>query len=89
MILGSAAGNWSSILLGNLQPVQNIQICYSTEGLESWGIYTATPYIHWLRVAPLEASTPQHFWPVIHTGKVGSRGQRKPSGKEMQLLHLL
>lgn len=46
--------------------------------LGSGGAYTPAPHSHWLRAAPRQVR------PVRSTGKVGSGGQRKPSGTEMQ-----
>lgn len=51
--------------------------------LGSGGVYTPAPHSHWLRAAPRQVR------PVRSTGKVGSGGQRKPSGTEMQTRCLL
>lgn len=51
--------------------------------LGSGGAYTPAPHSHWLRAAPRQVR------PVRSTGKVGSGGQRKPSGTEMQRRCLL
>lgn len=74
---------------GTLRNCTEHTLVFPPEGQESWGTYTSTPTSYLLKAALWKMlHLPTHFLPAVGMGRTGSSSQRKPLGKEIQVLWL-